>query len=725
MNGPVAHSWNRRSLDSAGLALLLVATVALSSSAVRGNIPHVVPAKSEEPAFPTNPFYNPGPCASCTTSFQYFANGRSGIQTQSASIGSCGGLCSGLFVVSAGTMYDPVGMLGEGVVYNDCLGIVCGINLATWSLKLPSGIPDACVPNIPLASGTTSTSCVDVRGFDLSGTVTGALGGILLTSATPVGDPTCTKFLGATPDKGNIPANACWTTDYQIVQAGQSVNPPCIEGVTACITSSSITSKSNTTVINPIVDGKQYNGTFVQIGTQVTRQTWYVYREITSITLQIVPPAIVPRCVKTNSGSANVCNSDVSICGFFAIGKCDPMRTLTSSLPGLVSDINKVSILTSTRISFGLNSVGFGGLTCSESDLVSGNCWYGIVGVWIGGQGIQTSGCTGQNSCNFVQGIHTQLPIFQDPGLTRPATVPTVDQLVNLSQLNNKTMPEMIAANTYGQVFSYVDTQSLGVQYSANAASCTISTLTSCITTPAPLVINVPIIYDIIGSKSLASWLYQYPGIPPNGGTTAGFISGRVVDGSSKNVLGHYSPIVGACIGLSAPCSGQPGQIELPTDTNGYYSLSNIPPGTYTLYASAQGYSTVFQTNVVTSVGDTTVVNFVLQPVNPPGASCLIPPTPNPIPFQPPIPGLACMPNWVWYTLGAAVFGIIIVLVLAWSPFGGTLVSAVGRGLRSLANHSGNGSAADAATLSTAFARKSHSSPKTRGAQILVSCRSK
>ena len=254
MNGPVAHSWNRRSLDSAGLALLLVATVALSSSAVRGNIPHVVPAKSEEPAFPTNPFYNPGPCASCTTSFQYFANGRSGIQTQSASIGSCGGLCSGLFVVSAGTMYDPVGMLGEGVVYNDCLGIVCGINLATWSLKLPSGIPDACVPNIPLASGTTSTSCVDVRGFDLSGTVTGALGGILLTSATPVGDPTCTKFLGATPDKGNIPANACWTTDYQIVQAGQSVNPPCIEGVTACITSSSITSKSNTTVINPIVE---------------------------------------------------------------------------------------------------------------------------------------------------------------------------------------------------------------------------------------------------------------------------------------------------------------------------------------------------------------------------------------------------------------------------------------------------------------------------------------
>src|SRR5207249_8962264 len=137
-----------------------------------------------------------------------------------------------------------------------------------------------------------------------------------------------------------------------MIPASQPISTHDIKELSTCITSSYITSKSNTTVINPIVDGKQYNGTFVQIGTQVTRQTWYIYREITSLTLQIVPPAIVPRCVKTNSGSANLCNSDVSICGFFAIGKRDPMRILIISLPGLVSDINKVSILTSTRISF-------------------------------------------------------------------------------------------------------------------------------------------------------------------------------------------------------------------------------------------------------------------------------------------------------------------------------------------------------------------------------------
>src|SRR5690242_10006062 len=187
MNGPAVHRRNKIRLDAGSLALLFIATMALISiTTPRSNFPRVVTAKNEEPAFPTSPFYNPGPCASCTTSFHYIANGYSDIRTQPASIGSCGGVCNGLFQVSAGTMYDPVGMLGEGVGYSDCIGIVCGIDMATWSLKLPSGIPDACVPNVPLASSIPSSSCTDVRGFDLSGTVTGALGGILLTSAAPV-----------------------------------------------------------------------------------------------------------------------------------------------------------------------------------------------------------------------------------------------------------------------------------------------------------------------------------------------------------------------------------------------------------------------------------------------------------------------------------------------------------------------------------------------------------
>src|ERR1700747_3520829 len=102
MTYPRAYVRNRTSLHRAGLPLLLVAVVTFSSiSTIRGNFPGVVSAQIEDPTFPTSPFYNPGPCASCTTSFQYIANGHSGVQTQSAPIGVCGGVCNGLFQVSA------------------------------------------------------------------------------------------------------------------------------------------------------------------------------------------------------------------------------------------------------------------------------------------------------------------------------------------------------------------------------------------------------------------------------------------------------------------------------------------------------------------------------------------------------------------------------------------------------------------------------------------------
>src|SRR5207245_10543782 len=113
------------------------------------------------PTFRPSPCDNPGPGASCTTTFHYIAIGHAGIQTQSAPIGSCGGVCNGLFQVSAGTMYDPIGMLAEGVAYSDCIGLVCGINLATWRLKLPSGLPDSCVPMLPLTSSSTASRIVD------------------------------------------------------------------------------------------------------------------------------------------------------------------------------------------------------------------------------------------------------------------------------------------------------------------------------------------------------------------------------------------------------------------------------------------------------------------------------------------------------------------------------------------------------------------------------------
>src|SRR6266516_3270145 len=269
--------------------------------------------------FPTNPFYNPNYGYS---NFHYTVRGVSAADQVPIGVYSntdggnlvCGKSCSNntLYNAALGTLYIPIGLASDYVAYNDCVSIICGINLANWSYKLPMSIPDYCSGQPTSLPGLdNSNRCYDARGFDLQGGVTGANGGILLTSSNPAGDPTCTNYNGDTPDKGNVPSNSCWAADYAVVQAAQAVNPPCSAGAAACISSSSVTAISNMTVINT------------------------------------------------------------------------------------------VALLTSTRISFGLNVAGLGGLSCSEQDLSSGDCWYGIVGAWIGGQGIQTAGCTGSNSCSF------------------------------------------------------------------------------------------------------------------------------------------------------------------------------------------------------------------------------------------------------------------------------------------------------------------------------------
>src|SRR2546425_3897766 len=524
----------RRTGLSSSLSALILATAIMSPSGVLTPVtPRAYRSLVMMSTLPTSPFSTP---VLGSTNSHYTRRGASGTDqvlfptcpTPASGNLICGRSCPDYTLYNAvqGTLYIPIGLASDHAAYNDCVAAICGINFANWSYKLPTGIPDYCSGQPTSLPGLdNSNRCYDVRGFDLQGGVTGANGGILLTSANPAGDPTCTNYNGGTPDKGNVPSNSCWAADYAVVQAAQAVNPPCISGVTACISSSSVTAESNTTLVNPIINGKQYNGTFIQIGTQITQRTWYIYREITSLAVQIIPPTITLVCTKTNTGVTNVCTgSNANVCGLFAIEKCDPMPSLISALPTFKKEINTASLLTNTRISFGLNVVGFGGLTCSQQDLSPGNCWYGIIGAWIGGQGVQTAGCTGSNSCSFgVTGQpHAQLPIFQDAQLTNPATIPPVDQLVNLAQLTNETMSTVVVANTYSQVFTYVDTQDLGVQYASTPTTCSMDSLNQCFNTPPALIVNVPIVYDIIGAQSLATWLYKYPGIPPNGGTTSG-----------------------------------------------------------------------------------------------------------------------------------------------------------------------------------------------------------
>jgi len=82
---------------------------------------------------------------------------------------------------------------------------------------------------------------------------------------------------------------------------------------------------------------------------------------------------------------------------------------------------------------------------------------------------------------------------------------------------------------------------------------------------------------------------------PPS---ATGTISGTVVDNDTLN------PIAGASV--------TDGTRQAATDINGVYALIDVPEGTYTVTASATGYTSVSQTGVAVTADMTTTVDFSL-----------------------------------------------------------------------------------------------------------------
>ena len=121
-------------------------------------------------AFPTNPFYNPSYGYS---NFHYAIRGASGTDqvpiaaysnTASGNL-ICGKSCpdNTLYNAAQGTLYIPIGLASDHVPYNDCVSVICGINLANWSYKLPMGIPDYCTGQPTSLPGLDNSSrCYDV-----------------------------------------------------------------------------------------------------------------------------------------------------------------------------------------------------------------------------------------------------------------------------------------------------------------------------------------------------------------------------------------------------------------------------------------------------------------------------------------------------------------------------------------------------------------------------------
>lgn len=82
---------------------------------------------------------------------------------------------------------------------------------------------------------------------------------------------------------------------------------------------------------------------------------------------------------------------------------------------------------------------------------------------------------------------------------------------------------------------------------------------------------------------------------------TKGKIAGRIIDAETKE------PLPGVNVVLEGTTLGAA------TDANGYYVITNIPPGTYTVIVSAVGYRKITVKNVKVSADLTTTLNFEME----------------------------------------------------------------------------------------------------------------
>jgi len=668
------------------VVLLLVVMLGLAGNAV---IMGRLSLATVNYGLPTNPGYNPG---AGQTIVHYLVRDRSDKytqggtgQAQTLNINGCSetpsyGFCS-LYGIPSGTLYIPLGM--EDSQFLACYGFggACTGAELLWNVKTPA-VSVGCDPGFDPIS-----SCTDARGFDFTGTVIGNYGGYLLTSAAPSGDPTCTNYSGKTGDSSNQNPTSCWTADYSIIQAAQSANPtscpPGSTGYTCAFTITSRQALSGTDALayltTPQPSGPGYNSTYAQslidycvahatyTGCPITKTTsekWYLYRTITSLQFQLNAPQVQVQCVVV-AGSCT--DTQCLLCDGPAV---------TNQLRGYIQnhvlpELNQIGVLTSTQISFALSVNQF--VPAFSGDCVTGianSCWWGIAGAWIGGQGIQTAGCSGTycGPSNIVQQEHAQLALYQDPGLTTPAPV-SAGVILDISHTTNQTVAQVTESSVYPTIYTAINTANLGVHYTYSGdANCDANHSNNCINSPAPFVINLPLIYDVLGSET--SYFYQYPAIPPSGGSNSGSITGTVVDSSNKNLFtGQFAPIAGACIGVGGPCSGYAGQIQSQTDQNGKYTLSNLAAGTYAIYANAGGYYPVIITGVQVNIGAVTQVPISMSPTVPPGQLCLIPPIPNPVPYQPPLFGGFCLPTWIVVSV-FAISGLGLAAIIVASPLG-------------------------------------------------------
>jgi hypothetical protein len=94
------------------------------------------------------------------------------------------------------------------------------------------------------------------------------------------------------------------------------------------------------------------------------------------------------------------------------------------------------------------------------------------------------------------------------------------------------------------------------------------------------------------------------------GAVQTGTLQGTVTDANTS------APIAGALVDAGSGLSAT-------TDGTGFYSIPNMPAGSYSVTASAAGYNSSVATGVVINAGQTTIQNFALTPAAGCTVNCL------------------------------------------------------------------------------------------------------
>lgn len=485
-------------------------------------------------------------------------------------------------------------------------------NLGTFGVQVPADAPKHCMGSI---QSYGSIYCWPTYSYGVSGSISGY-------AQLYQGASACSQAVFA-PDCASVNANldpSCGC--YRITQTFKGA---------------------------PVVNS---TGTYVPL----TIATWYVYREILSVHLQ-TDPSISVTCL-LYLGSCTT--SQYAVCLWLLGCYGDRDSALRAGIGNALNIINANAQLTGTKIALQLNiPAGFINANTNK---------YWIAGAWVGGAGpiSSTATCGPPATCKIVQTSHSSLGIYSDPSLVTGIT-PVFSQFPNISQYNSTQLANLLPATSAPTVYTSFDIASFGAGFTLNP-TCSVTNLqtTNCFTTSS-VSIDVPIVYDILGSYTTFGVQYTPP--VPTGKTTADVYI-QVVDGSSilcNKLPGLYSscaPIAGASVNLGGPPSTTGCSTCVSTDSTGTAAYTGLAaPATYVFYVSFAGYSPG-SVSVGVTVGSITRVQLAINPAAGAGNICILPAIPNPVPGQAPVfPGL-CQPWWLIILELGLVGAIVIVAIV-------------------------------------------------------------